>query len=261
ELRFFFRTSESDARVIRTLAAARKLGLRTMLKPQLWGAGFTGNIVFDTEADFVRWFTPYRRWLLHFARMAELYDVDLLVIGTELSGVTHHEAAWRGLIRDLRRVYRGPLTYAANWGSEFENLPFWNALDYLGVNMYYPLAAPGELPRADSPRLQELVRMFAALAERHKKPVLFTEVGYPAIATAAAKPWKERNAPLDLELQQRCYATVFAAFYHQPWFAGLYWWKWPSHGGSSRYDASYNPIGKPAAEVLAHWYGQPPARK
>lgn len=256
-----FNTDETDARVIRTLEAARQLGLHTMLKPQLWsGAGFTGDIVFPGDAEFERWFALYRRWLLHYARLAELYDVDLLVIGTELGGLTRHEAAWRALIADLRGVYSGPLTYAAHWGPEFETLPFWDALDYLGVNMYYPLAEAGELPRADSPRVAALVEKFANLSGKYNKPVLFTEVGFPASATAASEPWKEDNAPLDLELQERCYATIFEAFYAQPWFAGLYWWKWPSHGGGNRFDPSYNPIGKPAAEVLAGWYGRPRLR-
>lgn len=256
-----FNTDESDARVIRTLETARQLGLHTMLKPQLWsGAGFTGSITFASEAEFERWFALYRRWLLHYARLAELYHVDLLVIGTELGGLTQHEAAWRALIADLRRIYSGPLTYAAHWGPEFETLPFWDALDYLGVNMYYPLADSGEFPRPDSPRVAALVEKLAALSRNYQKPVLFTEVGYPATAAAASRPWEEDNAALDLEMQRRCYATVFEAFYSQPWFAGLYWWKWPSHGGGNRFDPSYNPIGKPAAEVLARWYGSAPPR-
>lgn len=261
ETRIYFGTDERDHRVIRAIETARRLGLHTMLKPQLWGSGFTGDIVFENDADFERWFGLYRRWLLHFARLAELHRVDLLVIGTELTGVTGHEAAWRALIADLRRIYGGPLTYASTWGSEFERLPFWDALDYLGVNMYYPLAAPGETPRGNSPRLQELVERFAALARHHDKPVLFTEVGYAAIATAAAEPWAERSAPLDAELQKRCYETIFDAFYAQPWFAGLYWWKWPSHGSGSRFSRSHNPLGKPALEVVEHWYGQPSARQ
>ena len=101
---------------------------------------------------------------------------------------------------------------------------------------------------------------FARLARNYDKPVLFTEVGFPAIGTAAEEPWKESSAALDAELQQRCYATIFEAFYHQPWFAGLYWWKWPSHGNGSPRGASFNPIGKPAADVLAHWYSQTEAR-
>jgi len=253
-------TGERDDRVIRTIQAAQARGLRIMLKPQLWGRGYTGDITFDNNADFTRWFSLYRRWLLHFARLAELYRVDVLVVGTELEGVTHREQEWRALIRDIRRIYSGPLTYAAHWGESFERLPFWDALDYLGLNMYYPLAALGEAPSADSVRLQELVEKFSALAKNYNKPVLFTEVGYPALRTAAEEPWKESSAALDAELQQRCYATIFEAFYHQPWFAGLYWWKWPSHGNGSPRGASFNPIGKPAADVLAHWYSQTEAR-
>lgn len=257
ETHIYFGTDESDDRVIRTLAVAHHLGLATALKPQLWaGRGFTGDIAFGTDSEFERWFALYRRWLLHFARMAELQDVELLVIGTELGGISGREAAWRGLIHDLRRVYRGRLTYAAHWGRDFEELKFWDALDYLGVNMYYPLAATGESPRADSSEVQALMATFAGLAKKYGKPVLFTEVGYPASAGAAAEPWKEDGGPLDPELQQRCYATVFEAFYDQPWFAGLYWWKWPSHGLGRRDDPSYSPLGKPALEVLARWYSQ-----
>ncbi|MGH9803726.1 MAG: glycoside hydrolase family 113, partial [Candidatus Acidiferrales bacterium] len=199
EASIFTATDESDDRVVRTIEAAHQLGLATMLKPQLWGSGFTGDIVFARPADFERWFERYRRWLLHMARLAELHRVEVLVIGTELGGLTGHEAAWRGLIADLRRVYSGRLTYAAHWGGEFENLPFWDALDFLGVNLYYPLAAPGQFPRADSPRVRALVQKLAGMAEKHRKPILFTEVGYPSLSSAAAEPWKEGEAGLDLE--------------------------------------------------------------
>ena len=261
EPRIHFGTDESDDRVIRTVQAARALGLRTMLKPQLWGRRFTGHIVFEHEADFERWFALYRRWLLHHGRLAELYGVDVLVIGTELGGVTRHEAAWRALIADLRRVYRGSLTYAANWGAEFEQLRFWDALDYLGVSMYYPLAEAGQPPRADSPQVQERIELFARMARHYGKPVLFTEVGYPTSVTAATAPWEEDGGALDPALQADCYTTIFEAFYRQPWFAGLYWWKWPSHGRGNRYDASYNPLGKPALDVIARWYGPEAARE
>lgn len=253
-------TDESDARIIRTFAQARRAGLRTMLKPQLWARGrFTGDIVFAKDADFDRWFADYRRWMLHYARLAALEEADLLVIGTELGGVTrstHQEAAWRGLIRDVRRIYPGPLTYAGNWANDFETLPFWETLDVLGLNMYYPLAGPGEKPRADSHRIRELRTKLAALSRRHRKPILFTEVGYAANAAAAVEPWKEDNAPPDPAMQARCYQVIFEAFYREPWLAGLFWWKWPSHGQGSLRDVSFNPIGKPAFQVLERWYGR-----
>lgn len=254
----FAATDESDDRVIRTIEAAHQLGLAIMLKPQLWGSGFTGDIVFAREADFERWFEHYRRWLLHMARLAELHRVEVLAIATELGGLTGREAAWRRLIADLRRIYSGRLTYAAHWGREFETLPFWDALDFLGVNLYYPLAAPGQAPRPDSPQVQALVEKLAAMAAKHGKPILFTEVGYPSLASAAVEPWKEGEAGLDLEIQKQCYQTVFEAFYGQPWLAGLYWWKWPSHGGTTRFDTTYSPVHKPAANVLEAWYKRPP---
>lgn len=257
----FTATDESDDRVTRTLDAAHQHGLATLLKPQLWGSGFTGDLTFARETDFERWFERYRRWLLHMARLAQLHRVEVLVIGTELGGLTTREAAWRALIADLRRIYSGQLTYAAHWGREFETLPFWDALDSLGVNLYYPLAAPGEVPRADSPQVRALVEKLAGMAGKHRKPILFTEVGYPSLASAAAEPWKEGEAGLDLEMQRQCYQTVFEAFYAQPWLAGLYWWKWPSHGGTTRFDTTYSPVHKPAAPVLETWYKQPPANR
>ncbi len=256
ETTIFFNTDESDARVVRSIRQAQQLGLRVTLKPHLWGRGFTGHIEFRDPAPFELWFAEYRRWLLHYARLAELHGVDLLVIGNELGGLSGREEHWRGLIRDLRRIYRGPLTYAAHWDKEFEAVTFWGQLDYIGVNFYFPLAAPGEQPRADSPRVQELVTKLAALSRRYGKPVIFTEVGYPAAATGAAQPWIESGA-LDNELQRRCYEVVFQAFYDQPWLAGMYWWKWPSSGWGQPAGVTFVPLDKPALAVVERWYARP----
>ncbi|HWM91281.1 MAG TPA: hypothetical protein VN493_10980 [Thermoanaerobaculia bacterium] len=252
-------SDETDDRVASTIREARRLGLATVLKPQLWSRGrWTGDIAFTDDDAFRLWMGSYRQFILHYARLAELEQADLLVVGTELGGLTlPREADWRALIREVRQAYSGPLTYAANWGQEFETLGFWDELDFLGVNFYYPLAAPGELPRAGSPRLKELERMLEGMSRRHRKPVLFTEVGYAASEAAAVEPWKEENAPLDPEMQARCYEVIFQSFYQKPWLAGLHWWKWPSPGRGSAEDPSFSPLGKPALTVLERWYGKP----
>jgi hypothetical protein len=253
-------SDESDERLVTTFAQARRLGLRTMLKPQLWDPGrFTGDIAIPRDADFDSWFEDYRAWMLHEAHLATQEKADIFVLGTELEGVTrapHQVTAWRGLIRDIRRIYSGTLTYAANWGNDFETLPFWDSLDVLGLNMYYPLAGLGELPRADSARVRDLRGRLAAISSRQGKEIVFTEIGYAATANAAAEPWKEDNAPADPAMQARCYQVVFEAFYREPWLAGLFWWKWPSHGRGGPHDNSFNPLGKPALEVLERWYGR-----
>jgi hypothetical protein len=240
-----------DDRVIRTLQQARRAGLHCVLKPHLSsGDEFVGNITFNDPEGFRAWFENYRRWWLHYARIAELYRADCLVVGTELAGVTRREAEWRALIRDVRSVYSGPLTYAAHWGSDFEGLPFWDALDYIGVNMYYPLTGPGEEPRPDSPRLLELIRKFGQVAQRFEKRIVFTEVGFPNTTSSAAEPYRKTNKPVDLELQVRCTRTVLDAFSHQKWFGGMNWWEWPTTGQSGSFYETYILSGNPAGHLV-----------
>ena len=248
-----FRTDETDERIVRTVAQAHGAGLAAVLKPQIWARQFTGDIKFAGRARFDIWFAQYRRWLLHFARLGALYRAEMLVIGTELGGMTVHEDAWRGLIRDVRAIYPGELAYAANWDNEFEAVKFWDALDYASVNFYFPLTE-GDGAAPSAARLEELAAMVESVASRYGKRALFTEVGYPSVATAARRPWEETAAALDLDLQRECYEAVFETFANRPWFAGFYWWKWPSHGSGGAFDASFSPLGKPALEELTKWY-------
>lgn len=244
-----------DDRVIRTLQQTRRAGLHCVLKPHLSsGDEFVGNITFKDPAGFSVWFENYRRWLLHYARIAELFRADCLVVGTELAGLTRQEAPWRALIRDVRSVYSGSLTYAAHWGPDFEELPFWDELDYIGVNMYYPLTGLGQEPRPDSPRLLELVQMFGKMAHRFGKRIVFTEVGFPNTTSAAAEPYRKTNKPVDLDLQARCARTVLEAFGHQKWFGGMNWWEWPTTGQSGSFYETYILSGNPAGDLVTGWY-------
>lgn len=247
-LRMF--AGESDESLDHMTYAAHQAGLRVMLKPQIWlrGGKFSGDIQFTNEEDFQAFWRAYRQWILHYARLAQRNGTDLLCIGTELQHLSAREKDWRKLIVEIRRVYSGPITYAANWGREFDQMPFWDALDYIGLNNYYPMAEAGQADR--------LAERLAGVAGRWKKPVLLTEVGYPSHANAAIQPWREDlSLKPDPALQARLYEAVFKAFYKQPWFAGMYWWKWPSSGhGGGPDDPSLTPLNKPAAQVVRSWY-------
>ena len=252
-----FRTLETDARLVRSARQARELGLKTVLKPHLWaGSVFHGAIEFERKERFDIWFDDYRRWMLHFARLAEVHRFDALVIGNELAGLTGHERAWRSLIEQVRRVYRGPLTYAAHWERELEHISFWDDLDWIGVNFYFPIAAEGAQPAIDSPQINRAAETIARVRDRYAKPVLFTEVGFPALATAAARPWEENASALDAGLQARCYSVWLERFARQPGVDGMFWWKWPSHGRGGPFDSSHSPLGKPSMGVLRDWFGR-----
>ncbi len=108
------------------------------------------------------------------------------------------EEGWKGIIDRARRAYSGRLTYAANF-DQYEGVGFWERLDLIGINAYFPLRER----LLENPSEDELL---AALREgwrgiltgldafRHEAnvpsyPVLFTELGYTARANSTLQPW------------------------------------------------------------------------
>ncbi|WP_201743897.1 glycoside hydrolase family 113 [Hymenobacter busanensis] len=259
---------EADSGLVHTARLARRHGIRTMLKPHIWlraRGQWPGQIQMRTAADWQQWFASYTTFILHYARLAEQHHLEALCIGTELRHTSvGHEKQWRQLIRQIRRVYRGQLTYAANWHDEYEKIQFWDALDYIGVQAYFPLS---KATRPDTATLrqgwQPYLREMARVQRKFKRPVLFTEAGYRAIPAAAAAPWEWPNgrqpAPIDTAAQAACYEALFRACWRQPWFAGVFIWKWyPGLRPDSpaRRRADFTPQHQPAEQVLARWYGQ-----
>lgn len=240
-------TMESDEGIADVAAEAHRRGMRVLLKPQIWtGRGFTGDLDYREPVARGRWFTDYGRFIDHYTAVATRIHADLLAVGVEFGRLSVYEREWRGIIARARRGYTGPLTYAANFGPEFEDLRFWDALDYIGLNNYYPL--PDDL-RTDS-----VVARVEAVARRSGKPVIFTEVGFPSVVGANREPWAEPRRALSPQAQAECYEAVFRAFYDKPWFAGMYWWKVGTSAFGGTDDGSNTPWRKPAMEVVGRWY-------
>jgi hypothetical protein len=254
--------AENDESVVTAAMFARQLGMRVMLKPHVlmsggdWG--WPGEIDMKTEENWQRFFKYYYSWIRHYALLAEMYDFDLFCIGVEFMHATpNHDAEWRELIAKIRQLYRGPLVYAANWYQEFEHITFWDELDYIGLNLYYPLS------QNETATLDELksgmntgMPIIERVVQKYKKPLLLTEVGF----TSTAAPWRtpherDRRAPISLTDQALCYQAIFESFWAKEWFYGFYWWKWPTYleyGGAMSSD--FTPNGKPAEKVVKEWY-------
>jgi len=241
---------ESDSGIEQVAAFAHSLGIRVMLKPQIWvRPGYPGDLKFVSEAERGTWFAGYQRFLEHYAGLANRIHADLLCVGVEFARLTRHEAQWRRLIARARELYPGPLVYAANAGEEFENLRFWDALDYIGLDNYYSL--PDDL------NVSAIVEKVEEVHRRYRRPVIFTEVGFSSLAAPQRQPWDETPRRLSTEEQARCYEVVFQAFYRKPWFQGMYWWKVGSNGYGGTQDGTHTPWGKPAMEVVSRWYRNP----
>lgn len=235
---------------------AKAAGLKVMLKPHLWleHGAFTGTYV---PADSLEWLpleASYRDLILLYAQLAEEERVELLCIGTELKAfVLARPAFWNTLIAEVRSVFAGAITYAANW-DEVMHLPFWPALDVIGVDGYFPLTPH------HSPTVQEIeagwqhhVSALEGLSMRMGRKVLFTEIGYRCVANCTVEPWKEdHTAPRDEGAQADAYTAFFNTWHCQPWYAGCFVWKWFADEGvrEERRGNGYSPQRTAALHVI-----------
>ncbi|MDO6491825.1 MULTISPECIES: glycoside hydrolase family 113 [unclassified Cellulophaga] len=233
-----------------------------MLKPQIWirDGKFTGTLEMKTEEHWQKFEKKYSDFILTYAALAEEVNVDIFCIGTELEKfVLHRPDFWNKLITDVKKVYKGKLTYAANW-DEYPRVPFWKSIDYVGVDAYFPLSKEqhptvDQLKAGWQPHKKALKQMSNTL----NKPILFTEYGYRSMDFTGEKPWLvDRNqTKVNLEAQSNATKAILEMFWTEDWFAGGYVWKWfidhDKVGGED--DNRFTPQNKPAELVLKQYYG------
>jgi len=253
--------SENDESVILSMHYAQKRGMHVLLKPQIWVSGaWPGDIQMQSQADWNQFFAHYRAWIMHYALMGELYGVDVFCIGVELVASTLEQPdQWRKLIQDIRKVYTGEITYAANWGKEFEQLTFWDELDYIGIDCYYPLSDKLQMNKAELQRsFAQVADNIAAKAQQYDKQVIITEIGFRSIEAPWQQPHDYPNGKAANPAHQAlCYEIVAETLHGSSWLKGLLWWKWPSYMGYADNNATgFTPAGKPAAHVVEKWFRQ-----
>lgn len=254
---------ETGAGVRQYAKLLKSENFKTMLKPQLWvrGGEFTGFIEMDSEADWLALEKNYAEFILYYAQVAQDINAEIFCVGTELGAfVKHRPEFWRTLIEQIKQVYTGKLTYAANWNA-FERVSFWNALDFIGIDAYFPLSD------SKTPSITECKKAW----KKHKlaildvfniynKPILFTEFGYRSVDYCAKEPWNSDRSMKNTNLQAQANATqaLFDMFWKESWFAGGFIWKWHHDhmeaGGAA--NNRFTPQNKPAEAILKKQYGQ-----
>lgn len=245
--------SPSDTSLESAIGYARDIGLKVILKPHVdvIDESFRGDI---QPKDRTKWFASYESFIGYYADFATKVEADLFSVGTELKSVSGDTDPWRQIISTVRGKYSGQLTYASNW-DEVDQVQFWDDLDLIGVDAYYPLASEGQKPTED-----ELVSAWAtpigslgSTSSKWGKPILFTEIGYPTQADAAAHPFEVREGePEDQAAQATAYRAAFKAFADIPWMRGMSWWAWRADpSDKEKLDIDYPPEGKEAEGVLA----------
>jgi hypothetical protein len=213
-------------------AHARHMAILIIPHVAYWGTGWSwrGAIDFADPGARARFFATYQRFLVDVATCAR--GADALSIGNELEKLVVHDAEWRTLIAAVRAATDAKLTYAADW-SAYEHVPFWDALDAIGIDAYFPLCESAEPTEAS---LREgwstILPRLRALHERTGKPVVFTELGYNCSLDAARTPWAYSQArgpdhARAESLQTLCLRVALDEIGAQSeWLRGAFLWKW-----------------------------------
>jgi len=199
--------------------------IKVMLKPQIWirHGEYTGYLKMETEEKWLELEESYRNFILAYAKLAQEEKTKIFCIGTELEQfVVNRPDFWKKLIVDIKKIYKGKLTYAANW-DEYKRVTFWDQLDYVGVDGYFPVS----------------------------------ESQTPSVAEAMEgwRPWKEEMSAF-AKAQNKNTRAVFETLWTEDWFAGGFVWKWfifhDSSGG--RENNRFTPQNKPAEDVIRNYY-------
>jgi hypothetical protein len=248
----------SEGALRTAIRGAHRRGMRVLLFPTVFVADLGPGEWRGTldPPDWDAWFRAYRESLLRYARLAAEEGVELFSVGSELCSSERHEARWRETIAAVREVYSGRILYSANW-DHYRDIPFLDALDYLGINAYYQLT---EVPR---PEVEDLRRSWEPIradlldwARREGRSLLFTEVGYPSREGAGIDPWDHTaQRPVDLETQRRAYRAFIETWRGTPEIAGVFFYLWWGDGGPD--DTDYTPRRKPAQQEIAGWFREP----
>lgn len=258
-------STRRDARTIKAIKRWHDKGVKVHLKPHIWlSDGWRSNIRLS-DAHWEVWFDTYHNTMLHYASLAEEHHVEMLCIGTELRTVIKKlPHKWPVLIAEIRAIYNGKLTYAANWDDPIDQVPFWSSLDYIGIQAYFPLTE-NKLPTIDEIRMgwQRHKTILAKAASDYKMPILFTEVGYRSDASATIAPWEwgSRLGALYNQksdrTQELAYEALYTELWKEPWFAGSYIWQWhtDTNPEAMKKDVDFTPRFKPAENIIAKWYG------
>jgi len=241
-----------------------KLGFSVMLKPHVWVGGSNLNpenwrnkISYADENLKSRWFENYKKFIIYQAEIAERTGVKIFVIGTELVGISNEDKYWKGLINDIRKVYSGKITYAAE-GMNAKNITFWSELDYIGIDAYF------KLTDKDNPELKDILsgweiykNEMKALNEKYNKRIIFTEIGYKSVDGTTIRPWEWKNDKKENQVQQaQAFEAFFRVFSDSEFIAGFYIWKYFTSNNSYEKDnipKGFTPFNKIAEGVISAW--------
>ncbi|MGA2914690.1 MAG: hypothetical protein ABSE89_01540 [Sedimentisphaerales bacterium] len=274
----------TDDEIRRAIQLARDNNLKVILKPvvNVYDGTWRAWIKFQTKTGktdmqaWDKWWSDFRLFLLHYAKIAEETNCEMLCLGCEMISTEDFEWRWRNLIAEIRQIYGGVITYDVNHGRE-DKVNWFDALDVISISAYYPVGTDdvlialkddlSKVPPSDSSvealkrRWKPIKERLEKISEKFDRPMLFIELGVCSAKGCSAAPWthEEPNMIYDGDEQKRYYQATIETFWNEPWFIGFAWWEWSSHLYNLQEadkNIGFGVYGKPAEQLIRQWYGK-----
>jgi hypothetical protein len=240
------RDSVDDGVLAWMMDEANTRGLRVSLMPLLEvesQPGSAGRTKIAPES-WNRWWWSYHRFVMYYARIAGAHKADVFTLGCELAGAESQAERWRALATDVRKVYRGKLSYVANI-DHVESVTFWDAVDMAVVSglqdgLQTASASDDQIRQALMTRARKLRTWALAQGKRY----VFTDLGQ---STPLPAPLAEPAAMAELRRQR----ALFEVWQDDPRLEGVFAGSWLALGTPKQFAVVRS---KHSAEVLRHWY-------
>jgi hypothetical protein len=280
-----FEVTPDDSEVRRIIDYIHSKGIKVQLRPMLETQDGDGRlqVTFPPDRERIpgratsywqRWFHFMKLRTLHYARMAQEMGCEMYGLDSELDRTVHQNQHWLEVLDAARSVYDGPVTSChtpvVDFTAELAKSDHWfYQLDMLTISFYLPAAQkPGASVEEMVEFLKPQVEKWGQIARTYGKPFAFGECGCTSSAGGAMHPssWTGGDLGYDGGEQANYLEAVLRSFWDQPWWCGLYWWKWDEQnkranfGDDPRGDKGFTVYGKPAQGVMKKWFSRPDRR-
>lgn len=253
EMFIYSTIKDDDLRKI--IRGAHNKGLKVYLVPHIapikYGSDSPRGKANVEPEDIDEFFKSYENMIIHYAKIAQETDVELLGLGCELDSLTIQDQnyfpgtdlkqKWYGIIDSARNHYGGKLTYSAVGELEYSavhDIEFWDALDYIGFEWYIPLTDKKDatLPELIDLATDAIEKLHVPLYEKYGKPIIITEVGIEAKPHAWTRSYEgsAQDGEVDRIAAVISYEYLFQAIEPYDFIKGMFIWSMHAPQDSSK---------------------------
>jgi len=273
-----FQNTPNDLEIKEIIDYIHGKGIKVQLRPMLEcfdGKGRLG-VMFPADSskripglvcDYCsRWFDSMTKRSVYYARIAEMTGCEMFCLDSELDQIIRFGAQWKEVIRRVREVYSGPVTSChtihtgvIDFEKELADREHWfYDLDALSISDYIKCGTRGGLTAKEMAENMTVERdRLRRIAALYGKPIILGETGCSSVFGAAESPSTfYQDRPYDEDEQANYLEALVNTFADEPWWKGLYWWKWDENVARAWIvdpeapDRGFTVTGKKAQQVM-----------